>query len=221
MRLFGPLRLHSHCTGQKSLCVYTSRPRKAMFLLNSQIPRVRPSSSLLEPILLPKLRIHFAEFPYACCAAAMGCLPRSPAAVLGTAPAHPPCLFTPASSRPHSRARLRCPLPRPTRSAGPVRAGVRCPPRPLLRAHTPSASPPCARSPGPSPRLPFVSLGPCHPRPSAVPRNPAPRRPSCVSHEFSLLPPRSALGRAPRCIAAPLLRTAHALLLVRDGRASV
>lgn len=33
-----------------------------MFLLNSQIPPATISS--IEPILLPKLRIYFAEFPY-------------------------------------------------------------------------------------------------------------------------------------------------------------
>jgi len=35
-----------------------------MFLINSQIPFLRNSSSMLEPILLPKLQIYFAEFPY-------------------------------------------------------------------------------------------------------------------------------------------------------------
>lgn len=35
-----------------------------MFLLNSQIPRATHSSSMLEPILLPKLHIYFADFPY-------------------------------------------------------------------------------------------------------------------------------------------------------------
>jgi len=35
-----------------------------MFILNSQIPHVTHSSSTLEPILLPKLHIHLAEFPY-------------------------------------------------------------------------------------------------------------------------------------------------------------
>ena len=35
-----------------------------MFLLNSQIPRFSISSSMLEPILLPKLHILLADFPY-------------------------------------------------------------------------------------------------------------------------------------------------------------
>lgn len=39
------------------------------------------SSSSREPILLPKLRIQFAEFPYPRCPAARGCSPRRPVAV--------------------------------------------------------------------------------------------------------------------------------------------
>jgi len=35
-----------------------------MFLINSQIPFLRNSSNMLEPILLPKLQIYLAEFPY-------------------------------------------------------------------------------------------------------------------------------------------------------------
>lgn len=35
-----------------------------MFLINSQIPFLRNSSSMLEPILLPKLQIYIADFPY-------------------------------------------------------------------------------------------------------------------------------------------------------------
>jgi len=38
--------------------------QKAMFLINSQIPQKTNSSSTLEPILLPKLQIKFAEFPH-------------------------------------------------------------------------------------------------------------------------------------------------------------
>jgi len=35
-----------------------------MFLINSQIPFLTISSSMLEPILLPKLHILLADFPY-------------------------------------------------------------------------------------------------------------------------------------------------------------
>lgn len=42
-----------------------------MFLLNSQIPQSN-SSSTLEPILLPRLQIHLAEFPYRPCSLCTG-----------------------------------------------------------------------------------------------------------------------------------------------------
>lgn len=54
--------------GPSSEAAGTQRPvgyhQKAMFLLNSQVPHVTNSSSALEPILLPKLQINLADFPY-------------------------------------------------------------------------------------------------------------------------------------------------------------
>jgi len=78
-------------TGQKSHCVNSGlRPSQCYVLIRQsdspcphqfQVPRTRRG---LEPILVPKLRIHFADFPYLHCSIARGCAPWGPAAVMGT-----------------------------------------------------------------------------------------------------------------------------------------
>lgn len=55
--------------------------------LSSPSPHIPPTHTATppEPILLPKLRIHLADFPYPPCSTTRGCAPWRPAAVVGTA----------------------------------------------------------------------------------------------------------------------------------------
>lgn len=137
--------------------LHRRRPsRSYVFVKQSDSPCAHQFQSL-EPILVPKLRIQFAEFPYARCSVARGCAPWSPAAVFGTG------------------------------AARPARLPPECAPAALSR----------------------LRLGPRHPQPNTVLRNPAPRRPSRVSLESATAskirtgarstPPRGcASARAPR-----------------------
>jgi len=150
------------------------------------------STSTLEPILVPKLRICFADFPYLLCSITRGCSPWGPAAVIST----PPWTASLGSSRP-----VAC-FPDSTNAALPTLHPPRQPscfrgPSPLtrkdhssrslrqsLQVHCVAASlhpvpeyqPDSLSGPrpyGPSPEL-TSPLGPTHPTPFSVQSEPFP-----------------------------------------------
>jgi len=142
-----------------------------------------------------------------------------PTRMLG--PSHPPTSPLACACR-HRHARGRCgnggPLPFRGRSV--CRCGRRGRARALARAHTPH------RPPHPPTALAYP-LGTTHPRRTALLSEPFCFVSPLASHELPLLlPPRSALGRAPGRLAAhssrraPRLPTRRARKLRRDGPAS-
>jgi len=185
-----------------------------MFLLNSQIPLESPSSP--EPILLPKLQIHLADFPYQRSPETRGSSPWRPVAVSGTGMAPPIPLrrdlaCTRRQSAPHARSFL-SQRSRAARASGRTLLLLRARP-PLQKCRAVAAQ---RHGLGLSTQFPFgcvpAPLGPGSPspdRPQEEPFSPVLKIPARVV----LLPPRSALQAPPHAAAPVLPRHPHAPLL--------